>query len=260
MAPRVQPPPFNVALFDPDGKMNLAWQEWFLQATNEIADGSAPADAQYWVSTSEALLTHERNLGALASGYLKIAVALGIATPSSTSTIPTTDLSGTLAAAQEPAHTGDVTNAAGSLVLAIGVNKVTAAMLAQIAQNEVLGRTAAGTGNVSAIATSTLANLTGANVNHGTVTIDDTDSPYDVPAGVEVVLVDATGGAVTVNLPGPTSGRITTVKKIDVSINAVTVDGGGNDIDGAGTVSLLLQWNSVMVDSDGVDFFVLAQV
>jgi len=42
----------------------------------------------------------------------------------------TTQVTGTLQAAQEPAHTGDVTNAAGSLALAIGASKVTNAMLA----------------------------------------------------------------------------------------------------------------------------------
>jgi hypothetical protein len=44
--------------------------------------------------------------------------------------VPTSKLTGTLAAAQEPAHTGDVTNTAGSLALAIGAGKVTDAMLA----------------------------------------------------------------------------------------------------------------------------------
>lgn len=52
--------------------------------------------------------------------------ALG--TPSSGS-IATTLLTGALQAAQEPAHTGDVTNSAGSLALAIGATKVTSAML-----------------------------------------------------------------------------------------------------------------------------------
>lgn len=44
--------------------------------------------------------------------------------------LPTTGLTGTLQAAQEPAHTGDVTNTAGSLALAIGAGKVTNAMQA----------------------------------------------------------------------------------------------------------------------------------
>jgi hypothetical protein len=109
----VQPPPFNVALLDKNGEMALPWQEWFLQATTQIADGSAPADASYWVSTAEALLSNERNLGALVSGYLKIAVALGNATPSTVTTIPQADITGLVAALAllaplaSPTFTGD---------------------------------------------------------------------------------------------------------------------------------------------------------
>lgn len=52
----------------------------------------APVDAQYWVSTSEGGLTNERNIGGLASGYLKILVAAGIAVPSSVASIPLADI------------------------------------------------------------------------------------------------------------------------------------------------------------------------
>ena len=51
------------------------------------------------------------------TGYVK---ATGGSAITSSATVPTTDLSGTLQAAQEPAHTGDVTNTAGSLTLALG--------------------------------------------------------------------------------------------------------------------------------------------
>lgn len=52
----------------------------------------------------------------------------------------TTQVTGTLQAAQEPAHTGDVTNSAGSLALAIGAGKVTNAMLAgSIDQSKLAG-------------------------------------------------------------------------------------------------------------------------
>jgi hypothetical protein len=53
-----------------------------------------PIDAQYWVSTGNSALTNERNIGALATGYLKITTALGIATPSSTASIPGADVTG----------------------------------------------------------------------------------------------------------------------------------------------------------------------
>jgi hypothetical protein len=63
----------------------------------------------------------------------------------------TTQASGTLQAAQEPAHTGDVTNSAGSLALTIGANKVTMADIAQIAGLSVIGNGSSTTGNVGAI-------------------------------------------------------------------------------------------------------------
>jgi len=58
----------------------------------------APIGANYWVSRTNALLTGQQNLGALASGYLKIAVALGIATPSTVAAIPQADVTGLVAA------------------------------------------------------------------------------------------------------------------------------------------------------------------
>lgn len=50
------------------------------------------------------------------TGYVK---GNGASAATASATIPTTDLSGTLQAAQEPAHTGDVTNSAGSLALTL---------------------------------------------------------------------------------------------------------------------------------------------
>jgi len=84
------------------------------------------------------------------------------------------------------------------------------------------------------------------------------DSPYSVTATDEVVLADATAGAITVNLPTPTSGRRLNVKKIDSSANVVTVDTpGAETIDGAATFPLASQYDSVTLVSDGTDWFVL---
>jgi hypothetical protein len=52
----------------------------------------APVDAQYWTSTPAAALTNERNIGALASGYVKITTAAGIATPSTVPSVPLADV------------------------------------------------------------------------------------------------------------------------------------------------------------------------
>lgn len=75
----------------------------------------------------------------------------------------------------------------------------------------------------------------------------------------EFVLSDASGGAFTVTLPtaASASGKEVTVKKIDSSGNAVTVDGDGSEtIDGALTATLSSQWDSVVVVSNGSNWFI----
>ncbi len=86
-------PPNSVAMFDPNtGSINALWQNFFLSLGN--LGQFAPLDAQYWLSTSNAILTNERNIGALATGYLKIVTTIGVAVPSTTTTIPSTDITG----------------------------------------------------------------------------------------------------------------------------------------------------------------------
>lgn len=75
------------------------------------------------------------------------------------------------------------------------------------------------------------------------------------------LLGDATGGAFTMNLPSAIemAGRTFTIKKIDSSINAVTVDGDGSEtIDGATTYALVTQYKYVTVQSDGANWVVVA--
>lgn len=59
----------------------------------------------------------------------------------------TTDLTGVLQAAQEPAHTGDVTNVASSLALTIADDAVTNAKAANMAATTIKGRVTAGVGD-----------------------------------------------------------------------------------------------------------------
>ena len=76
----------------------------------------------------------------------------------------------------------------------------------------------------------------------------------------EVLLVDATSGAVTVTLPAAASsiGMRLIVKKIDASANAVTIDGSGAEtIDGAATQSTTTQYAGWTIVSDGTSWFVL---
>lgn len=74
------------------------------------------------------------------------------------------------------------------------------------------------------------------------------------------VLVDATAAARTITLPTAASAkwRIYTIKKIDASLNTVTIDGDGAEtIDGAATQLLLVQYQSITIQSDGAEWWIL---
>jgi len=87
------------------------------------------------------------------SAYDRLAIAAGdvaglgaLATASGVNL--TTQATGTLQAAQEPAHTGDVTNAAGSLAMTIAAGAVDNAKLAMLATARIKGRVTAASGAV----------------------------------------------------------------------------------------------------------------
>jgi hypothetical protein len=93
----------------------------FLRTLTAAVGALAPIDATYWVSRGEGVLTAEVNLGALASGYLKLATAVGIATPTTVATIPQSDVTGLTAAlagkANAPVTPGDVVGLPAALAL-----------------------------------------------------------------------------------------------------------------------------------------------
>lgn len=81
-------------------------------------------------------------------------------------------------------------------------------------------------------------------------------------ASAATQLVNAAGGAVSINLPAAATatGLIFSVKKIDASVNAVTLDpNGAETIDGAATLVLLTQWQSAQIQSNGSAWYVLAK-
>ncbi len=90
-------------------------------------------------------------------------------------------------------------------------------------------------------------------VSSSLTTITVADTPYTALTSDQMVLCDASGGVITVKLPAPAAqvkGRQITVKKIDTSGNAVTVDGNGVNIDGGATASLPAAYNVLTAQTD----------
>lgn len=75
------------------------------RALSTAVGALAPVDAAYWVSRPATALTSEQNLGALATGYLKVTNTIGIATPSTVALIPLADIATLLAGAYTPVLT-----------------------------------------------------------------------------------------------------------------------------------------------------------
>ena len=74
----------NVPFLDPITKaVHVQWENFFLSIQNMVPGTLPPVDARYVTTTSDPTLTNEINLGALASGLLRMTVAAGIATLSS---------------------------------------------------------------------------------------------------------------------------------------------------------------------------------
>lgn len=73
------------------------------------------------------------------------------------------------------------------------------------------------------------------------------------------VQANATTAALTIYLPVSSTGnRRRTITKTDVSVNTVTIDGNGNLINGALTIVLTTQYDSVTVEPVGTEWFVVA--
>lgn len=78
-----------------------------------------------------------------------------------------------------------------------------------------------------------------------------------------VVELDATGGAFTMTLPAVATvleGKRYIFKKVDASVNAITLDGNGAEtIDGAATnaTALAAQWDKVEIISNGTEWLII---
>lgn len=89
------------------------------------------------------------------------------------------------------------------------------------------------------------------------------DTGYVATVSDYTILVDATAGNTTINLPAAStvSGYILVVKKIDLSANTVTLDANGAEtIDGAATRVLSYQYSAITVQSNGTNWFTIGEV
>jgi hypothetical protein len=83
----------------------------------------------------------------------------------------------------------------------------------------------------------------------------------NVVSGDYLIIADATAGAITMTLPPAAlvPGRIYAFKRINSGANQVIIDGYASEtIDGATSHSMSPQWNSVVVMTNGVEWFKLA--
>ena len=277
--PTIAPPPVNTPIADANGQLNSLWSRYYVSLGQTITTAFAPIDAAYWTSTTNPTLTNEQNLGALSpSGYLKVTVGAGIAVPSTTATIPSADLTGALPALDGSALTSLSASALTGALPAISGAALTAlpnplpavsgANLTALNASALAGAlpaisgaaltalaSSALTGALPAVSGAALTAITGANVTHAVVTKVAADSPVTVLASYETILVDCTAGAVTITLPTPTSGRILTVKKVDVSANACTLTG---TVDGTVNPTIGTQFQSRVLQADGTGWQILA--
>lgn len=72
------------------------------------------------------------------------------------------------------------------------------------------------------------------------------------PENPLTVRADANGAAFTVTMPAtPRIAQLINVKKIDATGNTVTVDGNGNNIDGAATKAITVQYTTLQLQFNG---------
>ncbi|MBW3568879.1 hypothetical protein KY385_01995, partial [Candidatus Parcubacteria bacterium] len=92
-----------------------------------------------------------------------------------------------------------------------------------------------------------------------TTAITTKTANYTATASDSVILGDAGGGSIVISLPSAVgiNGRTYTIKKIDSSLNTVTMDPDGTEtIDGNATTAIGTQWTTRQITSDGANWVI----
>lgn len=100
--------------------------------------------------------------------------------------------------------------------------------------------------------------ITSRQINRRDVT--KTTGTYTLDTTYDVILCDCVGGAITLNLPAvaTSAGFEYAIKKIDASVNAVTINpNGGETIDNDPTATIDSQYTSVQIICDGSEWWIV---
>lgn len=88
------------------------------------------------------------------------------------------------------------------------------------------------------------------------LTVVSKTTTYTAVAG-DLILADATSGAFTITAPVLTAAQTFTVKKVDSSVNAVTVVPTSGTVDGGPSVALISQYQSRAFVGDGTNLYLV---
>jgi hypothetical protein len=113
--------------------------------------------------------------------------------------------------------------------------------------------------NSVAITGGTITGVTGISGGWTLITKAFVDSPF-MTASDNTILCNAAGGNMIINLPAAASNanKIYNIKKIDSSGNSITIDANASEtIDGTITKSLNTQYESITIQCDGANWYIL---
>jgi hypothetical protein len=112
-------------------------------------------------------------------------------------------------------------------------------------------------GNNTAAVVDKIAGVTAGQIVDTTGAWQPKTTGFTAAATCAKYLCDATGGAFAATLPAAAGCKATlTFKKSDASANAITVTPAAGTIDGAATYALSTQYSTVILASDGTNWFI----